>query len=92
MTATKRATSKHTSELEEAFGHLNYFRYQKIALEAAMRRMAKDLRICAKEIKRLGGKDREAGGQEMSPPGVSNLKMKMVLDAMRDDELIPLPA
>jgi DNA-binding IclR family transcriptional regulator len=27
----------------------------------------------------------------MSPPGVSNLKMKRVLEAMRDDELIPLP-
>lgn len=64
MTATKRATSKHASELEEALGHLNYFRYQKIALEAAMRRIAEDLRICAKEIKRWEGRIEKLEGKK----------------------------
>jgi hypothetical protein len=55
-------TSTHASELEEAHGHLNYFRTQKAALEFAMRRMTEDLRICTKEIKRWEARIEKLGG------------------------------
>jgi len=55
-------TAAKASELEEALGHLNYFRTQKAALEFAMRRMTEDLRICTKEIKRWEARIEKLGG------------------------------
>ena len=40
--------AKHQAELQEALGHLEYFKRTALALDQAMKVMAKDLQVCKK--------------------------------------------
>ena len=48
MSPAERAAAKRQAELQEAFGHLEYFKRTALALEQAMKSMEKDLRGCKK--------------------------------------------
>jgi hypothetical protein len=48
MSPAGRAAAKHQAELQEAFGHLEYFKRTALALDQAMKVMAKDLQVCKK--------------------------------------------
>jgi len=48
MNRTEQAAAKRQAELQEAFGHLEYFKRTGSALDQAMKTMDKDLRVCKK--------------------------------------------
>ena len=48
MNRTEQAAAKRQDELQEALGHLEYFRRTGLALDQAMKAMAKDLQVCKK--------------------------------------------
>ena len=48
MNRTEQAAAKNEAELQEAFGHLEYFKRTALALDQAMKVMAKDLQVCKK--------------------------------------------
>ena len=48
MNRTEQAAARREAELQEAFGHLEYFKRTALALDQAMKVMAKDLQVCKK--------------------------------------------
>ncbi|MHC1687991.1 MAG: hypothetical protein AB9879_09830 [Methanothrix sp.] len=48
MNRTEQAAAKREAELQEAFGHLEYFKRTALALDQAMKVMEKDLKVCRK--------------------------------------------
>ena len=48
MNRTEQAAAKRQDELQEALGHLEYFRRTGLALDQAMKAMEKDLQVCKK--------------------------------------------
>ena len=48
MNRTEQAAARHEAELREALGHLEYFKRTALALDQAMKVMAKDLQVCRK--------------------------------------------
>jgi len=48
MNRTEQAAARHEAELQEALGHLEYFKRTALALDQAMKVMAKDLQVCRK--------------------------------------------
>jgi len=48
MNRTEQAAARHEAELQEALGHLEYFKRTALALNQAMKVMAKDLQVCRK--------------------------------------------
>ena len=48
MNRTEEAAAKRQAELQEALGHLEYFRRTGLALDQALKVMAKDLQVCKK--------------------------------------------
>ena len=48
MNRTEGAAAKRQDELQEALGHLEYFKRTALALDQAMKVMAKDLQVCKK--------------------------------------------
>jgi len=48
MSPAERAAAKHEAELQEALGHLEYFKRTGLAIDQAMKAMANDLRVCRK--------------------------------------------
>ena len=48
MNHMKQAAARHEAELQEALGHLEYFKRTTLALDQAMKVMAKDLQVCKK--------------------------------------------
>ena len=48
MNRTEQAAARREAELQEALGHLEYFKRTALALDQAMKVMAKDLQVCRK--------------------------------------------
>jgi hypothetical protein len=48
VSPAERAAIKHQAELQEALGHLEYFKRTGLALDQAMKAMATDLQVCKK--------------------------------------------
>ena len=48
MNRTEQAAARHEAELQEALGHLEYFKRTGLALDQAMKVMANDLQVCKK--------------------------------------------
>jgi len=48
MSPAERAAAKRQAELQEALGQLEYFKRTALALDQAMKVMAKDLQVCKK--------------------------------------------
>jgi|GEM_PF-553528 len=48
MNRTEQAAARREAELQEALGHLEYFKRTALALDQAMKVMAKDLQVCKK--------------------------------------------
>jgi hypothetical protein len=48
MNRTEQAAAKRQAELQEALGHLEYFKRTGQALDQAMKAMEKDLQVCKK--------------------------------------------
>jgi len=48
MNRTEEAAAKCQAELQEALGHLEYFKRTALALDQAMKVMEKDLQVCKK--------------------------------------------
>jgi len=48
MNRTEQAAARREAELQEALGHLEYFKRTGLALDQAMKVMANDLRVCKK--------------------------------------------
>ena len=48
MNRTEQAAAKREAKLQEALGHLEYFKRTALALDQAMKVMAKDLQVCKK--------------------------------------------
>ena len=48
MSPAEHAAAKRQAELQEAFGHLEYFKRTAQALDQAMKAMEKDLQVCKK--------------------------------------------
>jgi len=48
MNRMEQAAARREVELQEAFGHLEYFKRTAQALDQAMKAMAKDLQVCRK--------------------------------------------
>jgi len=48
MNRTEQAAARHEAELQEALGHLEYFKRTALALDQAMKVMANDLQVCRK--------------------------------------------
>jgi len=48
MNRTEQAAARREAELQEALGHLEYFKRTALALNQAMKVMAKDLQVCKK--------------------------------------------
>jgi len=48
MNRTEQAAAKRQDELQDALGHLEYFKRTAMALDQAMKAMAKDLQVCKK--------------------------------------------
>ena len=46
MNRTEQAAARHEAELQEALGHLEYFKRTALALDQAMKVMANDLQVC----------------------------------------------
>jgi len=42
------SAAKHEAELQEALGHLEYFKRTALALDQAVKAMEKDLQVCKK--------------------------------------------
>jgi hypothetical protein len=48
MNRTEQAAAKREAELQEALGQLEYFKRTALAIDQAMKVMAKDLQVCRK--------------------------------------------
>lgn len=48
MNRMEQAAAKRQVELQEALGHLEYFKRTGLALDQAMKTMEKDLQVCKK--------------------------------------------
>jgi hypothetical protein len=48
MNRMGQAAARREAELQEALGHLEYFRRTALALDQAMKTMEKDLQVCKK--------------------------------------------
>ena len=48
MNRTEQAAARREAELQEALGHLEYFKRTALALDQAMKVMTKDLQVCKK--------------------------------------------
>ena len=48
MNRTEQAVARREAELQEALGHLEYFKRTALALDQAMKVMANDLQVCKK--------------------------------------------
>ena len=48
MNRMEQAAARREAELQEALGHLEYFKRTSLALDQAMKVMEKDLQVCRK--------------------------------------------
>jgi hypothetical protein len=48
MNRSEQAAARREAELQEALGHLEYFRRTALALDQALKTMEKDLQVCKK--------------------------------------------
>jgi hypothetical protein len=56
MNRSEQAAAKRQAELQEALGHLEYFKEMLSAYQQAMKRMQVNLRICDKNVKLWEGR------------------------------------